>query len=386
MDSWCLEGVAAAGSDKLVPITHFPFLIGRDAVCDLAIASAETSRQHARIEQDIGGQLRLIDLNSGNGSFVNRLQIHGSVLLDDGDVLHFGVTEFRVRRVDSRLFAALIPQTDTKTVIFGRAPELSEHFVVEERAFVAMLRERAVGVAFQPIVHATTGQLHAFEVLGRGSVTGLPESPMALFQLAGRLGREVELSEAFRWAGLSAAATLAPEARLFVNVHPKEMFTEHFYQSIAMLRAMVPAVSLVVEVHETAVTQIADVKSMAERLADMSVQFAYDDFGAGQARLLELAEVPPHYVKFDMGLIHDLDRASAKKQQLVAQLVHIVHDVGAITLAEGVETTAEAGVCTQMKFDLIQGYLTGRPELATAPWRYPEHYIAPNVSNALAGR
>ena len=194
-------------------------------------------------------------------------------------------------------------------------------------------------------MRVTDGRLRAFEVLGRGQVAGLPDSPMVCSAVAMRLGKEVELSEAFRWAGLSTAAALAPEATLFVNAHPKEMFQELFYRSIALLRAMVPTASLVVEVHESAVTQIADVRAMADRLAGYDVQFAYDDFGAAGRGYLSLPEVPPHFVKFDMGLICGLDSASPKKQQLVAQLVNIVHDVGSTALAEGVETRDEAACC-----------------------------------------
>jgi EAL domain-containing protein (putative c-di-GMP-specific phosphodiesterase class I) len=371
MENWCLEGVSSDNATALVHLARFPFTVGRDAACDLAIPSAETSRQHARIEQDIGGLLRVIDLNSGNGTFVNRIQVHGSALLDDGDVVHFGVTEFRVRRLDSVTVAALAHQDDKKTVIFGRAPVLSEHFVVEERQFTEMLKSRAVRAALQPIVAVRDGRLRAFEVLGRGCVAGLPQLPMDMFAMAGRLGKEVELSEAFRWAGLSAVASLAPTATLFVNAHPKEMFTEPFYRSIELLRAMVPTAKLVVEVHETAITRIADVREMADRLAVMSVQFAYDDFGAGQARLVEL--------KFDMGLIRDLDRANPKKRQLVAQLVRIVHDVGATALAEGVETTAEARACTDMHFDLIQGFFSGRPALPEPGWDYTPEYVATGI-------
>ena len=379
MENWCLEGVSSDSANSLVHIARFPFVVGRDAACDLAIPSAETSRQHARIEQDIGGLLRVIDLNSGNGTFVNRVQVHGSALVDEGDVVHFGVTEFRIRRIDPSLLAALAHQNDDKTIIVGRSPILSDHFVVEERQFTAMLKGKTVRAALQPIVGVSDGRLRAFEVLGRGCVTGLPQSPMDMFAMAGRLGKEVELSEAFRWAGLSAAATFAGDATLFVNAHPREMFTAPFYRSIELLRAMVPGVKLVVEVHETAITRIADVRDMADRLAAMNVQFAYDDFGAGQARLIELAEVPPHFVKFDMGLIRDLDRANPKKRQLVAQLVRIVHDVGAIALAEGVETTAEARACGDMHFDLIQGFLTGRPVLPEAGWAYTPDYVATGI-------
>lgn len=379
MENWCLEGVSSDGASVLVHLARFPFVVGRDTACDLAIPSAETSRQHARIEQDIGGLLRVNDLNSGNGTFVNRTQIHGSALLDDGDVVHFGVTEFRVRRLDGVALAALAYQDEKQTVIFGRAPILSDHFVVEERQFTAMLKGRTVSAALQPIFSVSDGQLRAFEVLGRGCVAGLPQSPMEMFAMAGRLGKEVELSEAFRWAGLSAAATFAPDATLFVNAHPNEMFTAAFYRSIELLRAMVPSARLVVEVHETAITRIADVRDMASQLSAMNVQFAYDDFGAGQARLIELAEVPPHFVKFDMGLIRDLDRANPKKRQLVAQLVRIVHDVGATALAEGVETMAEARACADMHFDLIQGYLTGKPVVPDAGWPYTPDYIATGV-------
>ena len=368
----------------LIHVARFPFIVGRDAACDLALPSGQASRQHARIEQDIGGLLRVVDLNSGNGTFVNRVQIHGSALLDEGDIVHFGVTEFRIRRIEPSLLAALAHQKNDETIIVSRSPVLSDHFVLEERQFTAMLKGKTVTAALQPIVSVSDGRLRAFEVLGRGCVLGLPNAPMEMFAMAGRLGKEVELSEAFRWAGLSAAATFAADATLFVNAHPKEMFTEPFYRSIELLRAMVPSAALVVEVHESAITRIADVREMADRLAAMDVQFAYDDFGAGQARLIELAEVPPHFVKFDMGLIRDLDHANPKKRQLVAQLVRIVHDVGATALAEGVETIAEARACVDMQFDLLQGFLSGPPLLPAPGWAYSTDFVAKSIREVMA--
>jgi EAL domain-containing protein (putative c-di-GMP-specific phosphodiesterase class I) len=377
MQGWCLERVATGGLDAMVPIERFPFIVGRDPACDFAIGSSETSRQHARIDQDVGGLLRITDLNSGNGTFINHVPIHGSALVANGDVVHFGGTEFRVRSIDPSTFAALTTPSDGQTVIFsGRSPSLSDHFVLQERQFTEMLAGNTVRAAYQPIVTAPDGQLFAFEVLGRGCVSDLPASPMGLFELAARLDKEVALSEAFRWAGMSDATMFAPDVTLFVNAHPKEVFTEAFYQSIARLRAMRPAVNLVVEVHETAVARIADVRTMADRLSAMQVRFAYDDFGAGQARLLELAEVPPHFVKFDMGLIRGIDSASAIKQQLVSQLVRIVHDVGATALAEGVETAAEARVCVEIGFDLIQGYFTGQPALPEDGWADTPDYVS----------
>ena len=152
MAGWCLEGVTYEPEGALVRISGFPFMVGRDAGCDLPIASAATSRQHAVIDPDIGGSLRLTDLNSGNGTFVNRAQIYGSVLLGDGDVVHFGTTEFRVRRVEQDVFDALATSDTTKTVLVGREPVLSEHFVVLGRQFIDMLDARAVHTAMHETV------------------------------------------------------------------------------------------------------------------------------------------------------------------------------------------------------------------------------------------
>ena len=69
-----------------------------------------------------------------------------------------------------------------------------------------------------------------------------------------------------------------------------------------------------------------------------------------------------------MSLIHNIDRATAQRQQIVATLVRMVGDLGITTLAEGVETIAEDATCRQMGFVLGQGYLYGRPAV-------PEHFV-----------
>ncbi|MFN3628682.1 MAG: EAL domain-containing protein [Casimicrobiaceae bacterium] len=370
MQGWILENIDQTGRLVVTAITRTPFTIGREPGNMLVIASPQTSRRHARLDEELDGHLRLTDLNSGNGTFVNRQQVHGSILLADGDIIHFGAAEFRFRKLDAQSCAAALSPLDGRTVMLDRMPQLSEHFLPEERPFRDMLRLDDVGAVFQPIVGMQDGRLHAFELLGRGKHAKLPTSPIPLFRLAAKLGSEVDLAEAFRRAGLMQLGKVAPNATVFLNAHPAELFTERFYRSLGHLRAMVPTARLVVEVHEIAVARIEDIRTMAARLAELDVRFAYDDFGAGQARLNELAEVPPHYVKFDMALVRNIHRAQERKQQLVAQLVRIVRDVGALSLAEGVETVEEATCCRQMGFDLAQGFLTGRPEAIDEHWPY----------------
>jgi EAL domain-containing protein (putative c-di-GMP-specific phosphodiesterase class I) len=182
-----------------------------------------------------------------------------------------------------------------------------------------------------------------------------------LFGLAALLNSEAELSKAFRQYGLRATSELLRGKMLFVNTHPKETFEGGLLDELRQIRRDGITTDIVVELHETAVLDIDRMRELAAQLRGIGVRFAYDDFGAGQARLNELGEVPAHFVKFDMGLVRGIDVASDAKRKMLSDLVHIVQNLGSVALAEGVETEGEAAVCREIGFELIQGYLTGKP-------------------------
>jgi EAL domain-containing protein (putative c-di-GMP-specific phosphodiesterase class I) len=78
--------------------------------------------------------------------------------------------------------------------------------------------------------------------------------------------------------------------------------------------------------------------------------------------LLELAEAPPHYLKFDRRFVTDIDKPdNAKRRRLLSSLVGVARDLLVKTIAEGVETSEEADVCRKIGFAYGQGYYFGRP-------------------------
>ncbi|MBK1642583.1 hypothetical protein CKO12_11990 [Chromatium okenii] len=361
--SWFLKGAPVDGNTVLVPMDHFPATVGRSTQCTITIDSNGVSRVHARFELSARGELLLTDLESTNGTYRNRERIIAPTSVLEGDILHFGTAEFRLSQsvVDSSKFTSKSVREQTCLVEVGSS--LPENFLLQETDFLSMLKEDQLRVAWQPIVDFHTRQVLAYEVLGRGAHLALPQSPLQLFQLAEKLNKEVELSQAFRRCGAKAAARRGKPVRLFMNSHPQEMSLESFFTSVKELLLLAPQMELVMEIHETAVNNGNQMKIVVDRLRECGVLMAYDDFGAGQARLHEIADIPADIVKFDMGLIRDIHRAPLKKQQMIEQLVKLVLDLGSQTLAEGVETEEEAAVCIQMGFQLCQGYLTGRPEL-----------------------
>jgi EAL domain-containing protein (putative c-di-GMP-specific phosphodiesterase class I) len=131
------------------------------------------------------------------------------------------------------------------------------------------------------------------------------------------------------------------------------------------IRNLRPTQPITLEIHEAAITDVDRMLELRSALTEMDIRLAYDDFGAGQARLVELIKVQPHYLKFDIALIRNIDQASSQQQQLVSTLVRMVRDLGVAPLAEGVETEGEAGVCTELGFELAQGYYFGKPAPGT---------------------
>jgi EAL domain-containing protein (putative c-di-GMP-specific phosphodiesterase class I) len=120
-------------------------------------------------------------------------------------------------------------------------------------------------------------------------------------------------------------------------------------------------VDIVLEIHESALAETDKITWLRNRLMEINVGLAYDDFGAGQARLFELAEAPPHYLKFDRRFVTGLHTAPITRQRLVSSLVAAARELLVKTIAEGVEDQDEADACVRAGFSHGQGYHFARP-------------------------
>ena len=184
-----------------------------------------------------------------------------------------------------------------------------------------------------------------------------------LFKIAATLGCENQLSELFRREGIRLGEELPQKSVLFFNTHPHEILQESLLKSLLEIRKFAPKRPIVLEIHEKAITNVKPMKQLRAALTDLEIGLAYDDFGAGQARLIELIEIPPDFLKFDIALVHDIHQASLRKQQIIERLVKIAHDFGIIPLAEGIECKQEGDVCIQPGFSYAQeGFYYGRPD------------------------
>jgi EAL domain-containing protein (putative c-di-GMP-specific phosphodiesterase class I)/pSer/pThr/pTyr-binding forkhead associated (FHA) protein len=355
---WLLESLVE-GARELRPlrISQLPFRIGRVSGLELVLPSQLVSKTHAEIySQD--GALRLRDLGSTNGTFVNRNRVE-DVAIAEGDVLHFADFEFRLAR-EQRYVANPDAMDGNATLSFG-SRALPHHFAVGTRELKEMLAQASVGVMFQPIVRLPGREVAGYEALGRGHHPNLPAAPADLFQIAESVGAAGELSRLFRRRAVEAVRHRTDLPALFLNTHPTEWEQPGLVESLEGLRRFAPGLKLMLEVHESALAVSGGMQALRARLDPLGIGLAYDDFGAGQARLIELAEAPPDFLKFDRRFVTDIDKAAASKQRLLAALVAAARELQVETVAEGVATAGEAEVVTRMGFTHAQGFLFGRP-------------------------
>lgn len=358
---WYLEGYVEEGKSWIIDLKPLPYTIGRQQGASLRLSSSEISRRHAEIFRR-DSQLWVREFGSTNGTFVNRKRVTGEQVLNSGDIIHFGRLEFRIYQDKT------IEPVETKSDDITQDPlttiaelELPHGFLDCEEDFNQLIRENSVVPHFQPVVRLKDGRTLAYELLARGSAANLPTAPPSLLLIAKRLHKEVRLSELFRHVGVQQACRFGLAHTLFVNTVPAEMDLRYLQHSLEALRTLAPTLPLVVEVHETAITSLTVMRELQTLLSDLDMDLAYDDFGTGQARLLELMSVPPAYLKFDMSLIRNIHKKPARAQQMLQTLVSMTKDLGTQTLAEGIEYKEELEVCKQLGFDLGQGYYLGLP-------------------------
>jgi EAL domain-containing protein (putative c-di-GMP-specific phosphodiesterase class I) len=337
-----LERKSQDGSLWVIPIEHSPFIIGRKEGSNLLLASDGVSRKHAEIIESFDGW-RIMDCDSTNGTFVNGRRLTENQLLNHGDYITIGEIRFDV-----------VVQIDDSALTLIKNPDAEN--------FERMLDLKAVTPHFQPVISLFDGALIGYEVLGRIAYEGLPNDPAQLFQISRPLGRQIELSELFRNTALEHAAQIGVKELILFNTLPEEMNLECLGRSLNKLRQSVPDLKLGMELHENTIADIKMMKELRSMLNDLDMLLVYDDFGAGQSRLIELLDSVPDIVKFDIALIQNIQNRSETSRSIVETLVKIVRDAGIRTVAEGIDNPEEAAICKAIGFEYAQGYYFGRPE------------------------
>ena len=133
------------------------------------------------------------------------------------------------------------------------------------------------------------------------------------------------------------------------------------YLERTIARHGLTAQQIVIEVTESAVLQSDRFAAGSlETLKALGVELAIDDFGTGYSSLRYLLEFPFSQLKIDGSFVRGADGAIAS-EAIVSTIVTLAASAGMSTVAEGVETEAQAARLVELGVDALQGYFFSRP-------------------------
>jgi EAL domain-containing protein (putative c-di-GMP-specific phosphodiesterase class I) len=256
---------------------------------------------------------------------------------------------------------------DSNAVADHAEPEAQETLAMVEHA----LDERRGLLAYQPVVQARMANRIAFyegyiRILDPDG-TVLPARDFMDAIETTETGRRIDCLALE--LGLKALSE-EPGLRLSINMSARSIGYPAWLTTLERGLRTNPELAerLILEITESSAMVMPDL--VCEFMADMQARgicFALDDFGSGYTSFRYLKDFYFDIVKIDGEFIRGI-AANPDNQVLAQALVSIARHFDMFTIAEEVETEADARYLVDIGVDCLQGYHFGAP-VTEAPWR-----------------
>lgn len=220
---------------------------------------------------------------------------------------------------------------------------------------------------FQPIVSVSRKTVCGLEGLARGINTDTNKiiSPITLFQAAEDKGLTVELDRVCRDKVIEAFSYIHKSNKnklLFLNIDASiiEKVQGSNYLMNQVNTYKINPSNIVIEINETKVQDNEALKRFINTYKKLGFLIALDDVGSGFSNLDRIPLTKPDIIKIDMSLVRNINN-DYYKQEVFKSLVNLSNKIGAIVVAEGVETEEEAIQTLKLGVHMIQGYFFSKP-------------------------
>ena len=241
----------------------------------------------------------------------------------------------------------------------------------ETRYYVAMrerltraVRDRVISTLYQPIVDLKSRRVIGYEALSRGPAGTELESPEVIFELARDFDLVWELERLCIENVRPSLSDICNRGFLFFNLE------SHFIQQLQHRGTEVFDAffechqNVVIEVTErSAIRDYRTFRRTLHNLKNLGFKIAIDDCGSGYATLEAVAELRPDYLKVGHSLFHNVE-SDPIRHRLVDLVARCADTIGALTIAEAIETEEQLRICIDLGIQQGQGYLFAAP----GPW------------------
>jgi len=320
--------------------------------------AAQASVFAAKIIQTLGREFQLQD---------KAVRINTSIGVVVPDDTHIDADDL-LKRVDAALYKAKDAGRgtyaffhDSMTIKLQREMELVHYLA-------SAISEDHFFLEYQPQYDLADRRLVGLEALIRWNhpVRGLL-MPGDFLPIAEKRGLIREISD---WA-LSAACRQAKQwcdngrkfGRVAVNLCAMQVDSDDFFErtrEVLQTTRLDPRM-LELEFTETVLMKASDsTKHAIQRLSDLGITFAVDDFGTGFSSLSYLKNFHADKIKIDREFVRDVHQ-DPNDAEIVKATIALGFALGLETLAEGVEDPAQLEFLASHGCGQAQGFLLGRP-------------------------
>jgi|GEM_PF-3366783 len=241
-----------------------------------------------------------------------------------------------------------------------------KHYLIEN--LDTAIEKRYIRAFFQPIVRSITGKLCAMEALARWidpklGVIG-PEMFVSILEdeyLIHKLDlaivedacREFKNIEEIGYGNVPISINLSR-----LDFELCDIFYE--IESI-MAKYNIDRKYLIVEITESVLTESSDfIGKQIDKFHAAGYRVWMDDFGSEFSSMSILKDFDFDAIKLDMMFVKDF---GAKSKTIMTSVIEMAKSLGMLTLAEGVESKAQADFLYNIGCELQQGFYYGRPSL-----------------------
>jgi len=225
---------------------------------------------------------------------------------------------------------------------------------------------------YQPIISVTKKKIIGLESLARGvdALNNTIISPLDMFEYAHKNGLILPLDRLCREKGIEGFRDTYfknNELHLFINIDACviDMVEGSNYLFHQVLKYNIPPENVVIEINESKVQSIEHLVRFVNNYRKLGFLIALDDLGVGFSNFDRISLVKPDIIKIDRSLIKDIGM-SYHKQEIFKCLVTLANNIGAVVVAEGVETEDELNSALEYGAHLIQGYFFSKPQFLSA--------------------
>jgi EAL domain-containing protein (putative c-di-GMP-specific phosphodiesterase class I)/DNA-binding response OmpR family regulator len=249
----------------------------------------------------------------------------------------------------------------------------TRYYVAMRERLTRIVHDRAISTVFQPVLDLRTRKVVGYEALSRGPAGSDLENPEVIFELARDFDLVWELERLCIENVRPSLADICNRGFLFFNLE------SHFIQQLQQRGTEIFDAffechqQVVIEVTER--SAIRDYRTFRRTLHDLKAlgfRIAIDDCGSGYATLEAVAELQPDYLKVGHSLFHNVETDPIRRR-LVDLVARCADTIGALTIAEAIETEEQLRICTDLGIQLGQGYLFAPPGAweKVREWRAP---------------